>query len=396
MTISLTNHQPPYLDNPVNQQIAIKFIESLDFSVTAVWNGKEALEYLLKASSPRHGPAEDASLKLPSLILMDVQMPILDGYRTTHMLRHHAPFMSIEALKRIPIVAMTASAIQGDREKCERAGMDDYLAKPVKRPILEKMITKWIELEPDKRQSSITGVRKPTLSRAGTDHSSNCPEHDEIVASFMATDVLWNPPYLDRDATTSAVTQPQPGAHSTLRNNRRASISGSYLNSRMGGDESEGDRAMRRAEAEDKARFLRDAKLLSATDSEPGTTPAAVGISRINISRSFSDSRDHVPQSYPTQGMSDLAGGVSALTEANVHRHNHEIVGGRGDMMPADLPGPPPDFAVAKIDIPESELIPVWSKTKASEPAMGQSKDSARPRLTEGKSSDKSVSTAKP
>lgn len=115
----------------MNQQIAIRFLTSLKFSVSAVWNGKEALEYLWNSTSD--DPALQREHRLPSLILMDVQMPVLDGYNATHVLRHHEPYRSIEKICKIPIVAMTASAIQGDREKCERAGMDDYLAKPVKR-----------------------------------------------------------------------------------------------------------------------------------------------------------------------------------------------------------------------------------------------------------------------
>jgi CheY-like chemotaxis protein len=72
---------------------------------------------------------------------MDVQMPIIDGYKCTHLLRHHVPYRAY--VRDVPIVAMTASAIQGDREKCRKAGMDDYLAKPVKRKVLERMLVRW-------------------------------------------------------------------------------------------------------------------------------------------------------------------------------------------------------------------------------------------------------------
>lgn len=68
-------------------------------------------------------------------------MPIIDGYKCTHLLRNHLPFKNY--VQDVPIVAMTASAIQGDREKCNRAGMDDYLAKPVRSGILEKMLMRW-------------------------------------------------------------------------------------------------------------------------------------------------------------------------------------------------------------------------------------------------------------
>lgn len=68
-------------------------------------------------------------------------MPICDGYKATHLLRHHLPYKTF--VRDVPIVAMTASAIQGDKEKCKRAGMDDYLAKPVQSKMLEKMLVRW-------------------------------------------------------------------------------------------------------------------------------------------------------------------------------------------------------------------------------------------------------------
>ncbi|WQF87510.1 Putative PAS domain, signal transduction response regulator, receiver domain, CheY-like superfamily [Colletotrichum destructivum] len=120
-------------DNAINQQIATKTIMKLGFSVTATWNGKEALEYMAAARQGKHAK--------PDIILMDVQMPVIDGYKCTHLLRHHVPYKAY--VQDIPIVAMTASAIQGDKEKCTRAGMDDYLAKPVKSKTLERMLVRW-------------------------------------------------------------------------------------------------------------------------------------------------------------------------------------------------------------------------------------------------------------
>ncbi|KAF3764383.1 hypothetical protein M406DRAFT_91575 [Cryphonectria parasitica EP155] len=149
-------------DNAINQQIATKTIQKLGFSVAAVWNGREALEYLAEAQNGQ-------KIK-PSIILMDVQMPICDGYKATHLIRHHAPYKSY--IRDVPIVAMTASAIQGDQEKCRRAGMDDYLAKPVRSKTLEQMLVRW---SVDKR----TLPTPPPLSS----HASICSEQSDNCMS---------------------------------------------------------------------------------------------------------------------------------------------------------------------------------------------------------------------
>lgn len=98
----------------INQQIALKTIKKLHFSVNAVWNGQEVLDYLSQEPSPAR--------PRPNIILMDVQMPIRDGYSATHAIR--TEFEQVPEVRNVPIIAMTASAIQGDREKCEQAGMD--------------------------------------------------------------------------------------------------------------------------------------------------------------------------------------------------------------------------------------------------------------------------------
>lgn len=211
----------------INQQIALKTIKKFGFSVNAVWNGKEALDYLLQDPSPNHPK--------PDIILMDVQMPILDGYRATHLIRHHKPFTSISGIQAIPIVAMTASAIQGDREKCKKAGMDDYLAKPVKGKTLENMLVKW----------ALEGRRKPRLkerqSARHIDHDSSCTDSDNFINSPQTLDAI--------DALKS--------------NDQARAIPES---STLPGIEFEGDRGMQRVEAEEKATTLRDDKLLAASE----------------------------------------------------------------------------------------------------------------------------------
>lgn len=163
-------------DNAVNQQIAIRTIKKLGFQVEATWNGKEALDYLTAAKK--------GLKRKPEIILMDVQMPIIDGYKCTHLLRHHLPYKTF--VNEIPIVAMTASAVQGDKEKCKRAGMDDYLAKPVKRNTLERMLVRWgTTKRPD--ASTERGSVGSNCSDAG-DHCDNaaipCVEHTDDAAAL--------------------------------------------------------------------------------------------------------------------------------------------------------------------------------------------------------------------
>ncbi|KAK0656628.1 hypothetical protein B0T16DRAFT_318726 [Cercophora newfieldiana] len=125
-------------DNAINQQIATKTVKKLGFQVAAVWDGKEALDYI--------AGCQNGTKKKPDIILMDVQMPIIDGYKCTHILRHHSPYSVY--MNDIPIVAMTASAIQGDKEKAKKAGMADYLSKPVRSKMLEKMLIRWSNRSP--------------------------------------------------------------------------------------------------------------------------------------------------------------------------------------------------------------------------------------------------------
>ncbi|THY75273.1 hypothetical protein D6C87_00535 [Aureobasidium pullulans] len=159
-------------DNPINQQIALKTIKKLKFSVNAVWNGQEALDYLRKPESPDR--------PRPDVILMDVQMPIMDGYKATYTIRHCEPFVADQQIQNTPIVAMTASAIQGDREKCENAGMNDYLAKPVKGKTLEQMLLKWAVEKKRKAALSPPSVATQTPKPAGNpqDHPQSGPSRD--------------------------------------------------------------------------------------------------------------------------------------------------------------------------------------------------------------------------
>jgi CheY-like chemotaxis protein len=109
-------------DHTINQKVALRLIESLGYRADAVGNGVEVL---------------DALQRVPyDIIFMDCQMPELDGYETTRRIRRQHP-------RPVHIIAMTAHAMQGDREKCLAAGMDDYISKPVRTPDLQAAIEQW-------------------------------------------------------------------------------------------------------------------------------------------------------------------------------------------------------------------------------------------------------------
>jgi CheY-like chemotaxis protein len=163
----------------INQQIAIKTIKKLGFKVEAVWNGKEALEYLESS--------QESKRARPDIILMDVQMPVIDGYKATHILRHHVPYRSYT--RDMPIVAMTASAIQGDREKCRKAGMDDYLAKPVRGKMLEKMLVKWSR---SRRKSPSASVSVDLSVSDCSEMGEHCLSAD--IPTFAHADIDSEPP----------------------------------------------------------------------------------------------------------------------------------------------------------------------------------------------------------
>ena len=326
----------------------------MNFSVSAVWNGKEALEYILKATSPDLTTEQSEQYPVPSLVLMDVQMPILDGYHATHLLRHHAPFTTIKAIGEIPIIAMTASAIQGDREKCERAGMDDYMAKPVKRSILEKTILKWITSGRSVGESSA----KPTIERSSSiGQSSTCTGHDMLAAEFVT-----HAPGFTSASVAERQNQPLPGAPSN-ESIRRSSLSKSILASSALGGDTEGDRVMGRVEAEEKARSLRDAKLINATETsgQAGTIPT------IRFDGSLPSETPQSPLIMDLRSL-NLPGVETphmALTEENISRFNKTFGDGGpapGILSPnvssnealhtlSDIPGPPPEVGIAATSI---------------------------------------------
>ncbi len=112
-------------DNLVNQKVAMIMLQKLGLEADVVANGLEALDALV-------GVAYD-------LVIMDCQMPEMDGFEATQRIRERE-----RGTRRIPIVAMTANAMVGDREQCLEAGMDDHIPKPVRMEELKRILSRWL------------------------------------------------------------------------------------------------------------------------------------------------------------------------------------------------------------------------------------------------------------
>ena len=164
-------------DHQVNQQLGVLMVERLGFRADIAANGHEALEALSRISY--------------DLILMDCQMPEMDGYEATRVIRETErrkgkrkklpkfdSSRSPSHYPHVPIIALTANALQGDRDKCLKAGMDDYLSKPIQPQQLAKILAKWL---PETASLLTTPTLETSMQSPRNDSSdSDCINHTTL------------------------------------------------------------------------------------------------------------------------------------------------------------------------------------------------------------------------
>jgi CheY-like chemotaxis protein/HPt (histidine-containing phosphotransfer) domain-containing protein len=130
-------------DNAINQKIAVTMLQKNGYSVDVVDNGQQAFD---KAISSHY-----------NAILMDVQMPDMDGFEATQLIREWETTRE----RHTPIIAMTAHAMKGDRERCLEAGMDDYVTKPIESRILYNVLERWLTSTAEPEEEKPTPIEEP-------------------------------------------------------------------------------------------------------------------------------------------------------------------------------------------------------------------------------------------
>ncbi|MBK9926893.1 MAG: PAS domain S-box protein [Anaerolineales bacterium] len=159
-------------DNTINQKLAMVLLQKAGYSVDAVGNGAQAFE---KAKANQY-----------SAILMDVQMPELDGLEATHLIREWEK----DTGQHIPIIAMTAHAMAGDRERCLDAGMDDYVSKPLDPKVLFSALDRWTQSNSNMMDEPLDTVQdySASVQLVSTEMDAGLFGEEDIISSASNDD----------------------------------------------------------------------------------------------------------------------------------------------------------------------------------------------------------------
>ncbi|MBF0242863.1 MAG: response regulator, partial [Desulfamplus sp.] len=163
-------------DNLINQQVALGILRKLGLAADTVTNGEDAFEAVKTAHY--------------DIVLMDIQMPVMDGFEATRKIRHFQDTKKSD--RKTPIVAMTAHAMQGDKERCLEAGMDDYITKPVTPQALAEVIQRFLPEKDIAMSDSKLKSQKSTITPQKSDiaNSTLSLADDERLPIFDLKGVL--------------------------------------------------------------------------------------------------------------------------------------------------------------------------------------------------------------
>lgn len=200
-------------DTPTNQKVVLNQLKMLGYEADCATNGKEALEKIIgctECSGCKAAPLNSAtplSISAYDIVLMDCQMPVMDGYETTRLLR------AFEGeSRRTVVIAMTANAMIGDREKCLSVDMDDYISKPVMLEDLEEVLERWIPQrvrEPERPTECLSPGQSSTTKGASASATLELVQQvridntRDVSSSIVAQDGAQVSPLAEREGLTS-------------------------------------------------------------------------------------------------------------------------------------------------------------------------------------------------
>ena len=158
-------------DSLVNQKVAINQLQSLGYQADVAANGQEAL----KLCSQIHY----------DIILMDCQMPVLNGYNTSRQIRAIETTNGCLESNKVTIIALTANALQEDRDRCLAAGMDDYLSKPVRKENLADILSRWSKIIAQRGDLKTTKIAETNFSDTKVAKPNSIEEELEIDWAYL-------------------------------------------------------------------------------------------------------------------------------------------------------------------------------------------------------------------